>query len=359
MSRGQRAGLDIPPERADPLDHVECREVARHRRPGRHARARQDRRRRGLEPRSVQRVCAARPRLHRRRTGIRPEPSARHAPLRLPARPARSRTMNRRRTLALVALLASCLGSSGIAHAQDVLIRGAKVHTLTAKGTLERADVLVRGGRVVEVGSGLAATAGATVVEANGRPLTPGLFGGITGLGIVEIELESSTVDRSALVGDGASGPAFVPRPEFDVAPAFQSGLRVDRRQPQRRHHVRDDRPECVGHLVCRPGGRGASRRQRRSLRGRKPHAVPRPGVLCHRRCRLQPRRAIHVAGAGSARGAAWQAAAGWRRATAHAHWTRSAGRLPRRWAHCVRRRPCGRHPTGARLRCQARRAVP
>jgi hypothetical protein len=129
--------------------------------------------------------------------------------------------MNRRRTLAVVALLASCLGNSGIVHSQDVLIRGAKVHTLTAKGTLERADVLVRGGRVVEVGSGLAATAGATVVEANGRPLTPGLFGGITGLGVVEIELESSTVDRSALVGDGASGPAFVPRPEFDVAPAF------------------------------------------------------------------------------------------------------------------------------------------
>jgi len=129
--------------------------------------------------------------------------------------------MNRRRTLALVALLASCLGNSGIAHSQDVLIRGAKVHTVTAKGTLERADVLVRGGRVVEVGSGLAAAAGATVVEANGRPLTPGLFGGITGLGVVEIELESSTVDRSALVGDGASGPAFVPRPEFDVAPAF------------------------------------------------------------------------------------------------------------------------------------------
>ena len=93
---------------------------------------------------------------------------------------------------------------------------------MAAQGTLERADVLVRGGRVVEVGSGLAA-AGATVIEANGRPLTPGLFGGITGLGVNEIELESSTVDRSALVGSGASGPGFVPRPEFDVTPAFNA----------------------------------------------------------------------------------------------------------------------------------------
>jgi imidazolonepropionase-like amidohydrolase len=47
------------------------------------------------------------------------------------------------------------------------------------------------------------------------------LFGGITGLGISEIELESSTDDRSALVGSGTSGPGFVPRPEFDVTPAF------------------------------------------------------------------------------------------------------------------------------------------
>ncbi len=84
---------------------------------------------------------------------------------------------------------------------------------MTTQGTLERADVLVRGGRVVEVGSGLAAAAGANVIEANGRPLTPGLFGGITGLGISEIELESSTVDRSALVGSGAPARASCPGP--------------------------------------------------------------------------------------------------------------------------------------------------
>jgi len=132
--------------------------------------------------------------------------------------------MSRRSTLALVALLACWLGSSGIARSEELLIRGATVHTLTAQGTLERADVRVRNGRVVEVGMGLTAESGATLIEAKGRPLTPGLFGGITGLGIVEIELESSTVDRSALVDSGTSGPAFVPRPEFDVTPAFNPG---------------------------------------------------------------------------------------------------------------------------------------
>ncbi len=130
--------------------------------------------------------------------------------------------MNRLRFAPVHALLLAVVGLATAAHSQDVLIRGARVHTMTAGGTLERADVLVRGGRVVEVGNGLAA-AGATVIEANGRPLTPGLFGGITALGVSEIELESSTVDRSALVGSGTSGPGFVPRPEFDVTPSFNA----------------------------------------------------------------------------------------------------------------------------------------
>ena len=62
--------------------------------------------------------------------------------------------------------------------------------------------------------------------RSQGRPLTPGLFGGITGLGIEEVEQEPSTVDRSTVYGDGASGAGFVPRPEFDVTRRLQPGLR-------------------------------------------------------------------------------------------------------------------------------------
>jgi hypothetical protein len=122
-----------------------------------------------------------------------------------------------RRALALV------LGTVALASTaapQDLLIRNATVHTVTDRGTLERADVLVRSGRIAAVGTGLAAS-GATVVEANGRPLTPGLFGGITGLGVVEITLEQSTVDYAPPpVGEG-HGSAAESRPEFDVTLAF------------------------------------------------------------------------------------------------------------------------------------------
>ena len=105
------------------------------------------------------------------------------------------------------------------AAAQDLLIRNARVHTVTERGTLERADVLVRNGRIAAVGSGLAA-AGATVVEAGGRPLTPGLFGGITALGVVEVSLEQSTVDN-APPGGAAAAASPEPRPELDVGLAF------------------------------------------------------------------------------------------------------------------------------------------
>ena len=112
-------------------------------------------------------------------------------------------------TLAALAMLATT------AQAQDVLVRGATVHTASARGSLEQADVLVQGGIIRAVGSGLSAPAGTTVVEANRRPLTPALFGGITEIGIEEVSGESSTVDSALKIGEQPL------RPEFDVTLAY------------------------------------------------------------------------------------------------------------------------------------------
>ena len=129
----------------------------------------------------------------------------------------------RHRTVLLAAALAALPVA---APAQDVLIRNATVHTVTERGTLERADVLVRNGRIAAVGTALAA-AGATVVEAGGRPLTPGLFGGITALGVEEISLEPSTVDNAPPADDHAGRSNPDPRPEFDVTVAFNADSAV------------------------------------------------------------------------------------------------------------------------------------
>ena len=116
------------------------------------------------------------------------------------------------RALAVAVALAS---TSISALAQDVLIRNATVHTAGTQGTLKNADVLVRNGVVQAVGTALAAPAAATVVEADGRPLTPAFFGGITEIGIEEVSGESSTVDAAVTLEDQPM------RPEFDVTLAY------------------------------------------------------------------------------------------------------------------------------------------
>jgi hypothetical protein len=104
------------------------------------------------------------------------------------------------------------------AAAQEILIRGATVHTASVRGTLKNADVLIRGGVIVAVGSDAAAS-NATVIDAKGRDLTPGLFGGLTSVGIEEIGEEPQTID-SAL---NQKSPAWNQqwRPELDVTTAF------------------------------------------------------------------------------------------------------------------------------------------
>jgi imidazolonepropionase-like amidohydrolase len=67
-------------------------------------------------------------------------------------------------------------GSPERPRAETVLVRGATVWTMGPAGRLEGADLLVREGKVAAVGRGLAAPAGARVVEAAGRHVTPGLI---------------------------------------------------------------------------------------------------------------------------------------------------------------------------------------
>jgi hypothetical protein len=120
-------------------------------------------------------------------------------------------TARAKASLLALALLAAAPAS----WAQDLLVRNATVHTATARGSLEHSDVLVQGGVIRAVGTGLAAPAGVTVVEANGRPLTPALFGGITDIGIEEVSGESTTVDSTLKLEDQPL------RPEFDVTLAY------------------------------------------------------------------------------------------------------------------------------------------
>ena len=107
---------------------------------------------------------------------------------------------------------------AGLAGAQDVLIRNATVHTVSERGVLRDTDVLLRDGRIAAIGQGLSAE-GAQVVEAAGKPLTPTLFGGISGLGLEEVSSETFTRDAALALGQNARD--IVVRPEFDVTLAY------------------------------------------------------------------------------------------------------------------------------------------
>jgi len=120
-------------------------------------------------------------------------------------------------TLIALAALAAGLAQSPIAiepaSAASVLIRNATVHTMAARGVLAGADVLITDGRIAALGDDIQAPEGAEVIDAAGRPVTPGFFGGVGHLGVEEIGLEPSEGDYALSLGEM--------RPEFDVTLAF------------------------------------------------------------------------------------------------------------------------------------------
>lgn len=121
------------------------------------------------------------------------------------------------RRILFLGLMAFAFG----AQAQNVLIRNATVHTAGAQGTLQNADVLVQGGIIRAVGRNLANSGNAPVIDAKGKPLTPGLFGGITDIGLEEISQEDTTVDANLNLKTGDSGLIETLRPEFDATRAY------------------------------------------------------------------------------------------------------------------------------------------
>lgn len=122
-----------------------------------------------------------------------------------------------KRHLLFIALMSCAFG----ANAQNVLIKNATVHTASSQGTLKNTDVLVQSGIIRAVGKNLTAPAGTSSVDAKEQPLTPGLFAGITEIGLEEVSQEESTVDATLAIKTGESGLIEMMRPEFDVTLAY------------------------------------------------------------------------------------------------------------------------------------------
>ena len=83
-----------------------------------------------------------------------------------------------------------------------LLVRNATVWTQGPQGRLENADLLVQAGKVVKVGQKLAAPAGAVIVDATGKHVTPGLIDPHTHSGVSALNESGFAIVPEVQMGD-------------------------------------------------------------------------------------------------------------------------------------------------------------
>lgn len=118
---------------------------------------------------------------------------------------------------AAAALALPVLTLSGVvAHADSLLITNATLHTMGSKGVIESADILIDDGKITRIADQITTNNSMTVIDAEGRAVTPALFAGVTVSGISEVEAVSEAVDSR--IRDIYTG---IMHPEFDVRTAY------------------------------------------------------------------------------------------------------------------------------------------
>ena len=93
------------------------------------------------------------------------------------------------------------LGSVEDARAEDLAIVGGDVYTVSG-AMIPEATVVVRGQRITAVGRDVAIPPDARIIDAKRKRVTPGLFDPYSRIGLVEVSLESSSVDFSPELED-------------------------------------------------------------------------------------------------------------------------------------------------------------
>jgi imidazolonepropionase-like amidohydrolase len=102
------------------------------------------------------------------------------------------------RGICAVALLALPSAFSAVAQTPSAsgvyAIKGAKIFTL-AGPPIENGVVVIRDGKIAEVGANVSVPDGAQVIDASGLQVYPGMFDPVTQMGLEEVEAVKATVD--------------------------------------------------------------------------------------------------------------------------------------------------------------------
>lgn len=112
----------------------------------------------------------------------------------------------------LLAASAALALLSTSAAAQTIAVTGGTVALGDGSAPIENGTVVIRDGRVVAAGQGIAVPAGAQVLDATGKWVTPGIIAGFSRLGLADVDAVAATNDESS---DGPFSAAL------DIAPAI------------------------------------------------------------------------------------------------------------------------------------------
>ena len=139
----------------------------------------------------------------------------------------------------VVALFAFISLAGALAHAQEkvVAITGGKIVTL-AGDPIENGTIVIRNGRITDVGANVSVPAGAEVVDASGLEVYPGMMDSVSRLGMTEVGSTSATVDTIEL---GAFNP------QLSAATAVHPAS----------EHIPVARANGITHAIAAPGGSG------------------------------------------------------------------------------------------------------
>ena len=134
------------------------------------------------------------------------------------------------------------------AAAQDMFISDAKVVSNTASGILENQDIIVRNGKITQIGTDLTAPEGVEAIDANNRWITPGLIAPFSRLGLMDIGGEDVTNDTSS--GESETSVSELASDSFNPKSVFIANTR----RMGITHAVIS--PSAAGHSIF--GGTGA-----------------------------------------------------------------------------------------------------
>lgn len=135
---------------------------------------------------------------------------------------------------------AALLAIAAPAAAQTVAITNAKLVIGDGSAPIDGGTVVIRDGKVVAAGQGVAVPSGMRVIDAGGKYVSPGIFAGFTRMGIVEVDGVDQTNDA------GASTSPF--HAAIDVTPAVNP----------KSSPIAINRAEGVTRAVVAPDNRGS-----------------------------------------------------------------------------------------------------